>query len=117
MLAGERRGLFDLALAEQGRGPHGPHAKGALGGDDDADRLGEPLRFLHAGVDRAARAFARKLGDDDQRPLTARDVGDGGMVEIVQPASSASPSRSGSDSDSDSGFGSASGPSLSGCAG
>ena len=81
---GELGDLLDLALAEQGRGPDRAQPERLRRDDFDADRLGEPLRFLDPRLGRAPRALARQLGHDDDRPLAARDLGRAIAVEFVQ---------------------------------
>jgi hypothetical protein len=96
--------LLDLALAEQGCRPDRPDPKGLARDDVDADRFGQPLRFLDARVGRAPRSFARKLGYCDNRAFAARDLDRSVAIESVQGFSSAS-------------VGSCSAPKVSGCAG
>ena len=55
MLLCKRGDLFDLALAEQGRGPDRAQPERALGGDHHADRLGQPFGLLDPRFDRAPR--------------------------------------------------------------
>ncbi len=84
MLLCQRRNLFDLALAEQGRGPDRAQAEDALGGNDDADRLRQPFGFLDARVGRAPRRLAGQLRNDDQGAFAARDLDRAIAVEIIQ---------------------------------
>ncbi len=84
MLPGKRRDLFDLALAEQGRGPDRAQAEGTLAGDDHADRLGQPLGLLGAGFSRAPRRLTGQLRNHDQGAFAARDLDRAVAVELIQ---------------------------------
>src|SRR4051794_7859315 len=90
MFPHERRHLFGLALPEQGRGTDSPDADGALGCDNDPDRLGKSGGFLEPRLARTARLLTRHLRHHDHRALTTSDVVHAIILVLVQDSSSAS---------------------------
>jgi hypothetical protein len=104
ILARKLRQLLRLPLADQGRGADCPQPEGAPADNDDADRFGQTCGLVQARVGGAARALARSLGDEDNRPFPARDFDRAIAVKRVQASLSAS-------------FSALSCSSLSGCAG